>query len=78
MNELYIILTIIPKSLITILIINGLTVFLAYYIVWIKLRVKIWKNRISIVDRVNEKQINRELKSSISTIIAFTIFNCIV
>ncbi len=72
------ILTIFTSSLLETILINGTIVFFAYYIVWKKLKPKIWSHRISKVDRVNDKQISREMKSAITTVIAFTVFNCIV
>jgi hypothetical protein len=70
--------TIFTSSIIETTIINCSIVFLAYLLIWKKFKHKILNHRIQEVERVNEKQIHRELKSSISTILAFTLFNCIV
>ena len=78
MEELKQTLLIFSSWIIETTVINGSMVFIAYFLVWKKLKPKILNHRIQVIERVNEKQIKRELKSSICTIIAFTLFNCIV
>lgn len=72
------IITILTGSIVETTLINWIVVYIAYLLVWKKLKQKIINHRIQATERVNDKQIKRELKSAISTIIAFTIFNSIV
>ena len=56
-----------PKGLIKAILFNGGIISLSYYFIWIKYKERFKKFRIQLKERVNDKQIKREIENSLLT-----------
>lgn len=68
----------IPGGLISGLLLNGSIILLAYFLVWKKFKKRLVNWRIQIKERVNNKQIKRELKNSLYTLLVGATFSSVV
>lgn len=67
-----------PQGLISALLLNGTVITIAYLLVWKKFKTRLQNWRIQIKERVDGKQIKRELKNSIFTLLVGASFSSIV
>lgn len=67
-----------PQGIISGLLLNGTVITLAYFLVWKKFKEKFRNWRIQLNERVDAKQIKRELKNSIFTLLVGATFSSII
>jgi Delta7-sterol 5-desaturase len=72
------ILSTIPQGFITGLVLNGSLVTIVYYLFWKKFKERFKNFRIQIKQKVNNKQIKREIKNAFSTLLVSSILSSIV
>lgn len=78
MDTLQQILLNLPQSFISGFFLNGTVILLAYFLFWKKFKTRLKNWRIQLKERVNNKQIKRELKNSLSTLLVGATFSSIV
>jgi sterol desaturase/sphingolipid hydroxylase (fatty acid hydroxylase superfamily) len=67
-----------PQGFVSGLMLNGTVITLAYFLVWKKFKKRLHNWRIQLKERVDTKQIKRELKNSIYTLLVGATFSSIV
>jgi sterol desaturase/sphingolipid hydroxylase (fatty acid hydroxylase superfamily) len=67
-----------PQGFVSGLMLNGTVITLAYFLVWKKFKKRLQNWRIQLKERVDTKQIKRELKNSIYTLLVGATFSSIV
>ncbi len=67
-----------PQGFIQGLVINGGLILLAYYVFWVKFRVRFQNWRIQLKERVDSAQIKRELKNSLLTLLVGASFSSVL
>lgn len=78
MIEIDLLIKIIQAWIIKIVLLESIIVILAYVLIKKLLNNKIKNNRIQLIERVNKKQINRELKNAIFTLLISFSFTCVL
>ena len=67
-----------PLEFISALMLNGTVILIAYFLVWKKFKTRLQNWRIQLKERVDGKQIKRELKNSLFTLMVGATFSSIV
>jgi Delta7-sterol 5-desaturase len=67
-----------PQGLLSALVFNGTIIAIVYFLVWKKLQAKFRHWRIQVKDRVDAKQLKRELKNALFTLCVGVLFSSIV